>query len=229
MTASSRHNRHDRRSLPEVRRADVGTILVSPWIVGTPERQRAAAEATLGEWEGVPWPDGFLTLSCLLSVDGGRVLNYAQWTNDEDHRAFVRTTRPGMVRNIDEVVPGIERPGLIRYRLVGSAARSELPGEPVLVEVEEIEADDAPAARRWVERALAAADDGRAPVPGRVATHVHLDLGGTRGLAYTEWVDERAYEAFRAVPASTPAPAPSDVRPLGTRAYRPYGSLRRPV
>ncbi|WP_439674595.1 antibiotic biosynthesis monooxygenase [Embleya sp. MST-111070] len=220
MTTSSRHRRC---SLPEFGRVDVGTILVSPWIVGTPERQRAAAEATLVEWEGVPWPDGFLTLSCLLSVDGGRVLNYAQWTNDDDHRAFMRTTRPGMVRNIDEVVPGIERPGVIRYRLTGSAARGELPGAPALVVVEEIEADAAPAARRWARRVLAAAAGGRVPVPGRVATHVHLDVGGTRGLAYTEWVDEQMYEAFRAAPAST------DVRSLGTRAYRPYGSLRRPV
>ncbi|MFF7248226.1 antibiotic biosynthesis monooxygenase [Embleya sp. NPDC008237] len=211
--------------LPRVRRSDVGTILVSPWIVHTPERQRAAVDATIAEWEGVPWPTGFLTLNCFVSTDGERVLNYAQWTSDDEHRAFVRTARPKLVRGIDEVVPGIERPGVIRYRLAGSAIHPALPAPAVLIVIEDIAADDAQAAREWAELVLGTAV--REQVPGRIATHVHIDLDGTRGMAYTEWTDEQAYTAFPA--AAEPVDVlPPGVRHLGTRSYHLRKSLRRP-
>ncbi|MFJ8747208.1 antibiotic biosynthesis monooxygenase [Embleya sp. NPDC127516] len=223
MTATPHH------ALPRVRRADVGTILVSPWIVHTPERQRAAVDATIAEWEGVPWPAGFLTLNCFVSTDGERVLNYAQWTGDDEHRAFMRTTRPKLVRGIDEVIPGIERPGVIRYRLTGSAIHPEYPATPTLIVIDDIEADTAPAARRWAELTLATAV--RDHAPGPIATHVHINLDGTRGMAYTEWADAESYAASRAAtgPSDPPDPVLPGVRSLDTRAYHLRKSLHRPT
>jgi hypothetical protein len=37
--------------LPDITRPDVGTVLVSEWTVGTPERQRALVEAFAAAWE----------------------------------------------------------------------------------------------------------------------------------------------------------------------------------
>lgn len=79
--------RHARRHRP-----DVGTILVSPWIMGTPQRQRDAVDASIAKWKIVLWPHTFLSLNCFVSADGAAEMNYAQWTDDA-HREFARTYR----------------------------------------------------------------------------------------------------------------------------------------
>lgn len=180
--------------LPDITRADVGTILISPWIVDTPARQRAAIAATLGEWENNPWPEGFISLTCFASSDGHTVLNYAQWSSDEAHHAFVRTKRPRLARNIDAVVPGIERPGVVRYRLYGGGVSNaaRVPGFFVFVTAE---TDGAASARQWVDGAFAALRGGGAPVPGLLSTHFHISTDGRRVLSYTEWRSEEAHHA----------------------------------
>lgn len=178
-----------RSAMPDITRSDVGTILVSPWIVGTPKRQRDAVDATIAEWKVAPWPQAFLSLNCFVSGDGATVLNYAQWTDDDAHREFVRTYRPTLVRGIDDAVPGIERPGLVRYRLHGSVvAPDHRHGE--LVAVLTYDTLD-------VQQARQLADDARGRIapelpPGLLAAHFHISVDGTRVLIYEEWADEAA-------------------------------------
>ncbi|MEV0698155.1 hypothetical protein AB0I53_09580 [Saccharopolyspora sp. NPDC050389] len=175
--------------LPDITRSDVGTILVSPWLVGTPQRQRDAVDSTIAEWRVAPWPSAFLSLNCFVSDDGTTVLNYAQWTDDDAHREFVRTYRPTLVRGIDEAVPGIERPGLVRYRLHGSViAPDARHGD--LVAVFTYDTDN-------IEQARQLADDARSQItpelpPGLIAAHFHINVDGTRVLIYEEWADEAA-------------------------------------
>ncbi|RKT85520.1 Antibiotic biosynthesis monooxygenase [Saccharopolyspora antimicrobica] len=176
--------------LPEITRTDVGTILVSPWLVGTPERQRAAVDATIAEWKAAPWPEAFLSLNCFVSLDGETVLNYAQWTDDEAHREFVRTYRPTLVRGIDEVVPGIERPGLVRYRLRGSVIADGPGGEVVAVFVSD--ADGPEHAERLVAEAQARLGTPPDLPPGLRAAHFHVSTDGSRVLVYEEWADKRS-------------------------------------
>jgi len=184
-------------SPPEITRAGVGTILVSPWIVGSPERQRAAIAATLDEWENHPWPKGFISLNCFASSDGSTVLNYAQWTGDEAHQAFVRTARPRLARNIDAVVPGIVRPGVVRYRLYGGGITSvhQTPGCFVFVDTQ---ANNPVEARAWVDDAFAALRSQGEPVPGLLATHFHLSGQSARVFIYTEWTCAEAQIAAAA-------------------------------
>ncbi|MDA3643182.1 antibiotic biosynthesis monooxygenase [Saccharopolyspora indica] len=175
--------------LPEITRTDVGTILVSPWLVGTPERQRDAVDATIAEWKAAPWPDAFLSLNCFVSLDGESVLNYAQWTDDEAHREFVRTYRPTLVRGIDEVVPGIERPGLVRYRLRGSVVVGGPDGEVVAVFVSDADGFEN------AERLVAEAQARLGTPPGLRAAHFHISTDGSRVLVYEEWADESSAAA----------------------------------
>ncbi|MER5389935.1 hypothetical protein [Saccharopolyspora sp. NPDC002686] len=181
----------DRIVLPEITRSDVGTVLVSPWIVGTPQRQRDAVDATISEWKVAPWPAAFLSLNCFVSLDGEAVLNYAQWTDDDAHREFVRTYRPTLVRGIDEAVPGIERPGLVRYRLRGSVVAEDRPrGEVVAVFVSG--SDGFEHASRLVADAQARIGTPPDLPPGLRAAHFHISADGTRVLIYEEWSDEAA-------------------------------------
>lgn len=178
-------------SPPDILRAGVGTILISPWLVGSPERQRAAIAATLDEWENNPWPEGFISLNCFASSDGSTVLNYAQWTCDEAHRAFVRCARPRLARNIDEVVPGICRPGVLRYRLYGGgiAPEHQTPGCFVFADTQ---ANSPAEARAWVNDAFVALRSQDEPVPGLLATHFHLSEHSARVFIYTEWTCAQA-------------------------------------
>ncbi|GAA4870913.1 hypothetical protein [Saccharopolyspora cebuensis] len=173
-----------RDAMPDFTRPDAGTVLISPWDVDDHGRQRRAVDATIAEWERAPKPAAFLSLTCFTSLDGRRVLNYAQWTDDEAHREFVRRHRPELVRGIDDAVPDIERPGLVRYRLHRSTGpvAAERGG---VVSVEVHPADGPEQARRLADDLADAARDATA--------HVHVDVDGTRVLVLREWRDAPAH------------------------------------
>ncbi|MFD4998205.1 antibiotic biosynthesis monooxygenase [Streptomyces buecherae] len=221
-------------TLPDVTRPDAGTILASRWVVSDPAHQRPAADSVVDSWEQLDRPDAMLTLTTFLSTDGEHVLNYAQWTNDEDHHTFVRTQRPALVRAIDEELPGIERPGLTRYRLHdsyhapttdGAAGQDTGPAEEVgAVVTVGFETDGPDAQRRLADEVIAGLREH--PVPGLLAAHFHLGTDGTEVLNYAEWTTLDAWRAFTQgstsqALAKTVAALPG-VRPLGPTPYLPY-------
>ncbi|WP_217196668.1 antibiotic biosynthesis monooxygenase [Streptomyces buecherae] len=224
-------------TLPDVTRPDAGTILTSRWVVSDPAHQRPAADSVVDSWERLDRPDAMLTLTTFLSTDGGHVLNYAQWTNDEDHHTFVRTQRPALVRAIDEELPGIERPGLTRYRLHdsyrapttdGATDQDTGPAKQVgAVVTGEFETDGADAQRRLADEVIAGLREH--PVPGLLAAHFHLSADGAGVLNYAEWTTLDAWHAFTQgstlrglaeIVESLPG-----VRPLGSTTYLPYRSV----
>ncbi|RKN41667.1 antibiotic biosynthesis monooxygenase [Streptomyces hoynatensis] len=199
---------------------DAGTTLISEWIVGTPERQRRAAEALLGEWRELSRrlrPVAFRRLSCFASVDGRVLLCHARWTSDEAHREWMRTHRPAMVGRIDEAIEGIERPGVVRYRLHGSVrfeagsgasgagdARVPAPAgsggaagpgglaesgsSGEVVTLVHRQTESAEEARAWAE---AAADALRAAPPaGLAAAHLLVGKDGRHALVYATGAGE---------------------------------------
>jgi len=185
----------DHAVLPDLRRRDVGTILVSPWLVGDLERQRAAVDATLAGYDHFGLPDGFLSLSCFVSVEGTTVVYYAQWTSDEAHREFQRTDRPALARGVDELVPGIERPGVTRYRLYRDyLPAGDTPGPAACVVLVTVTFETPGRAHGWVDsviEAMRAAD----PVPGLISNYFHVSVSDTRVLNYAEWTDAAAHRA----------------------------------
>lgn len=90
------------------------TVLMSEWLTGSSERSRAAADAVIDAWAAAGTPAGRLAQHVFLSTDGAGLLFYAQWTSDEAHLSWARVHRADSVSRVDTLVPGIERPGLVR-------------------------------------------------------------------------------------------------------------------
>ncbi|MGH8880970.1 MAG: antibiotic biosynthesis monooxygenase family protein [Stackebrandtia sp.] len=221
----------DEAQLPKVDRTDAGTILVSDWLVDSPERQRAAAEALHAGWRELATTPGFLSLSSFGSLDGDHILNYAQWTDDESHRRFARTDRPELVARIDAAVPGIERPGVRRYRLHRSVD-FKADWQPGCVVVIQFDTDSATRAEELVDAIIARQD--RRP-EGACYAHFHIGKDGTRMLNYAGFRDVRSHEIAARSPAMV---GPGGIRDaiaampgvtgLGFTRYRLLHSLANP-
>lgn len=161
-------------------RPAAGTALISEWHTGTAERSRTAADAVMEEWAAARTPAGRLAQHVFLSTDGRRLLFYAQWTSDEDHLAWARAHRTGTVSRIDTLVPGIERPGLVRTRLAGSVVHdAERPAGLFVV----------------TTTAPEAAEAAVTPAPGLLAVHIHLTSDGEQAKVIAEWSDIAAHRA----------------------------------
>ncbi|WP_043266074.1 antibiotic biosynthesis monooxygenase [Streptomyces sp. CT34] len=234
--------------VPDFRRPDAAIVLISPWLVPDAGSQRPAADAVLAGWERQRRPDAMLALSAFLSTDGSHVLNYAQWTDDAAHREWARTRRQAGVDRIDQALPGIRRPGLIRYRHY----RSHVPEEPAAPRPAFLTTPAFATTGPDAQRALADTVVGildRARVPGLLGAHLHLARGGDRVLTIAEWADADAWREFTAtgttgaadrlraaigaLPGVTPVLAvPVDGPAADTRQappavplYRPHGTV----
>ncbi|MER6385296.1 antibiotic biosynthesis monooxygenase [Streptomyces sp. NPDC001250] len=218
---------------PDVRRPDAGTALVSQWIVSAPELQHRAADLLIAEWERQDdRPDAMLSLTAFLSEDGLRILFYAQWTDDDAHRAWARTRRPATVGRIDEELPGIQRPGLVRYAL----GRSHLPADaegrkPGLLVTPAFRTDGPATQRRLAGTVLAILEEEQ--VPGLLGAHFHLSKDGEQVLNFAEWEDEQQWRRFAEHSAAPRLRAALEsiegvtfLNTFGNAArYRPYASL----
>lgn len=180
--------------LPEVSRPAAGTTLLSEWRVANAEQQRDAAQALLSEWvelSATHQPAGFVQLSCFGSADGRILLSYAQWASDEAHVEFATAHRQLMVNRIDQAVPGIERPGLVRCRVhaslsgpAGADRATAAEGAPSDTDVVVVHATAHQPERTadWVDttqRSLTAHPD-----PALISAHTLLSRDGGHAVLY---------------------------------------------
>ncbi|WP_234440652.1 antibiotic biosynthesis monooxygenase [Streptomyces rimosus] len=149
----------------------------------------------LDAWEGQPRPDALLSLSTFLSDDGSHVLNYAQWTDDDAHRARVRHRRPATISRIDESIPGIRRPGVTRYTRHRSYVSDGTAGRQPGLLVTPTFATTGPAAQHTLADLVIDALE-RARVPGLLGAHLHLSKDGSRVLNLAEWADTASWREF---------------------------------
>lgn len=169
--------------LPDLGRPDAGTTLISEWIVDTPERQDRASRALLGEWHELSArlrPAAFLQLTCLASADGRVLLTIAQWTSDEAHRAFVRDHRADLISRIDQDIPGIQRPGLVRYRLADTIVPAE--GDHNRTNAIIARSDTTTNAAHWAK--ATATQLRTTPPPGLGTAHTFTTTDNTQALLY---------------------------------------------
>ncbi|MFE7119061.1 antibiotic biosynthesis monooxygenase [Streptomyces sp. NPDC057654] len=187
------------RQFPDFARPDAGTALVSEWLTGTPERSRAAADAVLDQWQSNELPEALLSLSNFIAEDGAGILHYAQWTSDDAHRAYVKVHRPVMIERIDAEIPGIERPGLTRYRHYRSVVADRTTPATVLIAVH-LKADSDQLRQEWVDLTTDTAEN--EPPAGLVAAHFHLAEDGQGILNLAEWTDVQAHAEALESPTS---------------------------
>ncbi|MBZ4015347.1 antibiotic biosynthesis monooxygenase [Streptomyces purpurogeneiscleroticus] len=115
-----------RSFVPDGATADApGCVVAATFDTDGPLCQRNVVEqivATVGR-EGPHAKDGLLATHFHTSVDGTRVLNYAEWTTDEAHETFLRDACSGRARASYEALPGVRPIGYTRYHLHHSAVR----------------------------------------------------------------------------------------------------------
>ncbi|MEU7581541.1 antibiotic biosynthesis monooxygenase [Streptomyces sp. NPDC041068] len=182
-------------AFPDVRRADAGAILVSSWIVPAPDVQRQAADLVIEGWQDEERPDAMLSITTFLGEDGTQVLNYAQWTDDDAHLAWARARRAQGVSKVDRIVPGIRRPGLLRYALHGSYAPEENVGRTPKALVTPAFETDGPKSQRALGDTVIAMLERLRPA-GLLAAHIHASKDGRRVLDHAEWEDLAAWRSF---------------------------------
>ena len=180
---------------PDIARPDVGAVLLSTWTVDTPEQQQATLDAFTDAWRHAAWPDGLLTITLFVSVDGSTVLNYAQWTDEAAYDAALPSVLRLRAAEIDRRVPGIVRAPALRLRLYRGAAREDAPPPGCLVLVSVLFDDaDADRQRRWVDLVFEAMAGESNPPAGGLSGHFHLSTDGTRVVNYATWTSADAHQ-----------------------------------
>ncbi|RZS43606.1 antibiotic biosynthesis monooxygenase [Herbihabitans rhizosphaerae] len=222
-------------TLPDPRRDGVGVILSSEWSLGTPERQLAAAEATVRVWRDAPWPDGLISYTLLLGTDGDRLMHYSQYRDEAAYEAFAAEGRGPKVAEIDAAVPGIERLGLGRFRLYRSGRSDDDARVPGCIVAVHVDTDDARTAEAWVDSVFDALDTDPNPHGGGIGAYFHISTDGTRVLNYAEWVDEQSHIDALAGPGNGVGSARTPqwnrvqntpgVRHVAVRRFTPYRTL----
>ncbi|MFI9724346.1 hypothetical protein ACIHFE_32715 [Streptomyces sp. NPDC052396] len=193
--------------LHTMHRPEAGITLISRWDTGTPERSRTAADTLLAGWPNRP--AGELWQHIFIDLDGSGLLFYSQWTSAEAHLEFARSQRAAALQPVEELVPGIERPGLNRTRL-GPGVVPDAVRAAAVTSVGVLPGDEAVAAE-------AAAKLAGGPPPGLLAAHFHPTLDGSRVVVVSEWTDRTAQDAAPGFPGDGPE----------TRWYRLFASVSR--
>ncbi|ROT33855.1 antibiotic biosynthesis monooxygenase [Micromonospora sp. HM5-17] len=96
-----------------------GCVVVATFDVDGPDRQAHIVDAIVDAIEQAP-PDGqpgLLAANFHVSVDGSRVLNYAEWTTDEAHETFLAGSTRATALRISTTTPGVRPIGFTRYHL----------------------------------------------------------------------------------------------------------------
>ncbi|APU16670.1 MULTISPECIES: hypothetical protein [Actinoalloteichus] len=179
---------------PAIDRADADLALMGRWIVDGPEKQTRAAEALLAERSGWGWLDGLISISCYASLDGRGMLTYSQWVDEKSLRHFIAVERPSMLRFVDRVVQGIERPGAVPYRVYRSAVlRDPRPHfERISITVYETAGPDQQ--HEFCDIVIGVFEESRPA--GLLAVYMHASLDGHRVFQYMEWAEHGAYDEF---------------------------------
>lgn len=88
-------------------------VVVATFDVDGPGRQQVIIDAIAGSLTEAP---GLLSANFHTSIDGGRVLNYAEWTSEEEHVAFLDGATRATTLRVSNATPGVRPIGFVRYR-----------------------------------------------------------------------------------------------------------------
>lgn len=207
---------------PNLMRPECGVVVVSEWIVETPERQCAAVEAYAEAWSDGPWPAGLLTCNLLKSNDGRAIVVYGQWISEAHYYDAIESYIRPRLAEVDRAVPGIQRQAPDFFQLHRSRIRdtSVSPGCIVLITFE-FENPDRERQKRFVSTVCRTVDAMLEQPAGALGGHFHISTDGLRVLNYAEWV--AAEDHRQAVEGTGPGRLGSGP---GWQAVRQFPGLR---
>jgi hypothetical protein len=192
-------------ALPDPTRPDAGLVLISEWQTQGREEQERVMSGVMDVWENTRLPTAYLSRYCLEGSDGRTILNYAQWTNSDAHRAFA--ANPQNQQTLGSAIQGLFTAGPPgRYRLYRSIALREAAVR--YFTTASYDTEDSETARELADT-LATRSAAAAPT-ALIAEHFHISEDGQRLYVLS------AHEA-----------EPDETNPR----FRPYRGLarRRPV
>lgn len=101
------------------------SVVIATFDVDGPERQEKVIGNLLTVLDGpdTEHPPGMLSANFHAARDGSRVLNYAEWTSDEAHEAFLESSAHRSTRRVSGDVPGVRPIGFKRYHLHAGVSR----------------------------------------------------------------------------------------------------------
>lgn len=138
---------------------------------------------------------GFVSANLHRSLDGAKVANYAQWTDQESLQAF--RNLPETATLVEQLQDMVEDMDSHQYEIVASESKvgpPEIKADGYFVHFAEFRmpADNQP---RMVE--LAKEHVGPAmSLPGLVSANFHRSLDGVRVINYGQWENQEAIQAL---------------------------------
>jgi hypothetical protein len=99
-------------------------FVVAGFDVDGPDAQERLAESVVNALTEAP-PEqhpGMISANFHLSADGSRVLNYAEWTSDGAHIAFLEGATRAATLSATRETPGVRPIGFKRYHFAGGLA-----------------------------------------------------------------------------------------------------------
>ncbi len=182
---------------PDLRRPDVGSVLVTVVEAESVEGQAAVARAVADRWRAANWPEGLLSLTCFASLEGHVLLTYAQWASGGAPHAspadggFISRATAHLDSSV-RVHPSVE------YLLHRSTV-ADPTAVPAFFSVDEFRTAGHEATHAWIDRALSLeAEAGAHAAPGAVSGHIHVSGDGDRMLNLSGWVSPAAHAEFLA-------------------------------
>jgi Antibiotic biosynthesis monooxygenase len=100
-------------------------MVIATFDVDSAERQDRIIGSLVEALDRAPdtQPPGMLSANFHASTDATRVLNYAEWTSDEAHLAFLDSAVRSTTMRVSGDVPGVRPIGFKRYHLFRSLSR----------------------------------------------------------------------------------------------------------
>ncbi|HEY9770639.1 MAG TPA: antibiotic biosynthesis monooxygenase [Coleofasciculaceae cyanobacterium] len=162
-----------------------------------PEQQQELIDAIKEFVETVKTQPGFVSANLHKSIDGVKVVNYAQWSSRSAYESFVNNEKVQSQAGIREFTP----PDSHVYEIVTSESKVGTPeikeGEYIVHVAEfSMSSENQPKmvelAKEHVKPAM--------EQPGLISATFHRSLDGTRVINYGHWANKEAIEELRKQP-----------------------------
>ncbi|UFP94020.1 antibiotic biosynthesis monooxygenase family protein [Gloeobacter morelensis] len=150
----------------------------------------------------VQYQAGFVSATLHKSLDGARVVNYAQWRTEADYDAFLRNSEVQAATGwLSLFAPPDSRLYAVAASEPESPATVLAPNTGALADVAVFKTT--PDTQEQAVALAREAIDLLRLRPGFVSTHIHRSFDGTRVIGYSQW---RSESDFRSVTGDLPAP-----------------------